>query len=95
MPYEVVWTGRAKRKMKGIGKKGIKRITMKVEEASRSPYLFFDRLVGVSAWKMRVGSYRVIADIDEKMRKVVVLKVGHRKSIYKQSRAAMQNQLTV
>jgi mRNA interferase RelE/StbE len=33
-------------------------------------------------WKMRVGDYRVIYEIDRSSNHVIVLFVGHRKNVY-------------
>jgi len=32
-------------------------------------------------WRFRIGEYRVLFDVDEN--KIIILKVGHRKEIYK------------
>ena len=42
-----------------------------------------NRLVGREEYKLRVGDYRVIANILNKEKKVVVRSLGHRKNIYK------------
>jgi len=34
-------------------------------------------------WRYRVGSYRLIADINEEEVIILILKVGHRRDIYK------------
>ena len=47
------------------------------------PLRFFERLKGRSDYKLRVGDYRVIADINQNTRKIEITKIGHRKNIYK------------
>ncbi len=34
-------------------------------------------------WRYRVGDYRIICDINDAAVKVIVIKIGHRKEIYK------------
>lgn len=34
-------------------------------------------------WRYRVGNYRILADIDGKEIKIIIVNVGHRKDIYK------------
>ena len=34
-------------------------------------------------WKYRVGDYRVIADIQDKVLKVLVVRIGDRKEVYR------------
>jgi len=41
------------------------------------------KLVGDSSYRLRVGDYRVILDIQGNHLSVLVLKIGHRKDIYK------------
>jgi mRNA interferase RelE/StbE len=40
------------------------------------------KLTGREGWRIRVGVYRVIYDIDDNQRLVTVLNVGHRRDIY-------------
>ncbi|MCX6842927.1 MAG: type II toxin-antitoxin system RelE/ParE family toxin [candidate division WOR-3 bacterium] len=40
------------------------------------------KLVGRDGWRIRVGDYRVIYQIDDPARSVLVLHVGHRRDIY-------------
>jgi len=40
------------------------------------------KLVGDPGYKMRVGEYRVIMDLDNKILRILILKVGRRKKIY-------------
>jgi mRNA interferase RelE/StbE len=41
------------------------------------------KLVGSPGWRVRVGDYRVVYEIDDAARTVTVLRVGHRKEIYR------------
>jgi len=34
-------------------------------------------------WKYRVGNYRIIAEIQDKVLIIVIIRIGHRKEIYK------------
>jgi mRNA interferase RelE/StbE len=36
-----------------------------------------------SDWRLRVGDYRVVYEIDDKARRVIVLIVRHRKEVYR------------
>ena len=58
------------------------RIFNKVIAAKESPLHFFERLAGRSDYKLRVGDYRVIADIDQADKKITITLVGHRKNVY-------------
>ena len=41
------------------------------------------RVTGREGWRIRVGAYRVIYDIDDKQSTIVVLDVGHRRDVYR------------
>ncbi len=41
------------------------------------------KLTGREAWRIRVGTYRVIYEIDDGPRIVTVIDVGHRRDIYR------------
>lgn len=41
------------------------------------------KLKGRSAWRIRVGDYRVIYEIHDRQLQVIVVRVGHRREIYR------------
>jgi len=41
------------------------------------------KLTGREGWRIRVGDYRVIYEIDDKQQRVTVLHVGHRQDVYR------------
>ena len=59
-----------------------KRIMNKLRDSKENPHHFFVRLKGRIDYRMRVGDYRMIADIDEKLKIIHVTLIGHRKNIY-------------
>jgi len=40
------------------------------------------KLIAREGWRIRVGDYRVVYEIDDKRRHVLVLHVGHRRDVY-------------
>jgi len=40
------------------------------------------KLSGREAWRMRIGNYRVIYEINDEKLIVLIVKVGHRQSVY-------------
>jgi mRNA interferase RelE/StbE len=58
------------------------RIFIKLLQAKENPHHFFIRLEGRNDYKLRIGHYRVIADINPEQEIIEVTKVGHRKHIY-------------
>ncbi|MCF7798399.1 type II toxin-antitoxin system RelE/ParE family toxin [Candidatus Woesearchaeota archaeon] len=59
------------------------RIFKKLEETKENPHRYFIKLTNRPEYKLRVGDYRVIADIVDNKLIILVLEVGHRSRIYK------------
>jgi mRNA interferase RelE/StbE len=41
------------------------------------------KLRGENAWRIRVGDYRVVYEIHDKVLQVIVVTVGHRREVYR------------
>ena len=41
------------------------------------------KLAGREGWRIRVGDYRVIYEIDDDQRTVAILHIGHRRDVYR------------
>ena len=81
--FEVEFSEESLFQLRGMDIPLAKRIIQKIESTRSDPHRFFVRLVGRTEYKLRVGDYRVIADIEEKRRVIVVRSLGHRRNIYK------------
>ena len=81
--FEVEYSEETLFQLRGLDIPVAKRIIQKIESARSDPHRFFVRLVGRSEYKLRVGDYRVIADIEENRRVIIVRSLGHRRNIYK------------
>jgi mRNA interferase RelE/StbE len=60
-----------------------KRIFKAVGKLENAPSRWVKRIVNSPYYKMRVGDYRVILDIQGGQLRILVVKVGHRKNVYK------------
>ncbi|MBN2067695.1 MAG: type II toxin-antitoxin system RelE/ParE family toxin [Candidatus Diapherotrites archaeon] len=81
--YEVIFSNKAEMQLKRLEKPVQGRIISALERARIRPEDHFKKLVGEDAFSLRVGHYRVIADIERKKLLILVLKVGHRRNVYK------------
>ena len=82
MRFEVRFTDRARTDFGTIPPEVRGRIARKLHQAARDPSRFFRKLAGVRAYRLRVGDYRVLADLDAKTRTIHVLHIGHRRNVY-------------
>ncbi|MEE9474561.1 MAG: type II toxin-antitoxin system RelE/ParE family toxin [Candidatus Hydrothermarchaeaceae archaeon] len=83
MGFEIIWSEPAVKELKRLDRVVAKKIFEKVDELSEDPYRNVKKLVGLPYFRLRVGDYRAILDIQKEVLRVLVLKVGHRKKIYK------------
>lgn len=80
--YTVIFDDNAIEFLERIDKKNRERIFSKIISAKEDPFHFFEKLTKRDLYKLRVGDYRVIADISKKEIKILVLLIGHRKNVY-------------
>ncbi|MBI4983633.1 type II toxin-antitoxin system RelE/ParE family toxin [Candidatus Woesearchaeota archaeon] len=81
--YELIFDDEAIEFLNKLPKEIKERIFNKIISTKENPFHFFERLVERTDYKLRIGDYRVIADIDQGNRMIKVTVVGHRKNIYK------------
>lgn len=83
MSYKLLYTKRAVRDIQKLNESVKTRIKNALESYSQNPQKYSEKLTNfaLGSYRFRVGDYRVIFDIDED--KIVVLRIGHRKEIYK------------
>ncbi len=81
--YRIIWSESAARELRKLDRSVAKRIYRKVSELMEDPYRNVKKILGSPYYRVRVGDYRVIIDIEKDVLRVLVLKIGHRKSIYK------------
>ena len=81
--FEVEYSDESLFQLRGLDVSVSKRIIRKIESTRSDPHRFFVRLVGRTEYKLRVGDYRVIVDIEENRRVIVIRSLGHRKNIYR------------
>jgi mRNA interferase RelE/StbE len=74
----------ALKQLKKLEKSVQERIVSALERARVRPESFVKKLVGDPGYRLRVGDYRVIVDIDKNKLLILVIKIGHRRNIYKQ-----------
>lgn len=79
--FKIEWKENTLRELEKLESSISRRIIQKVEELQEDPFSKdIKRLKGETAFRLRVGDYRVIFEIHGD--KLIVIKVGHRKNIY-------------
>jgi Cytotoxic translational repressor of toxin-antitoxin stability system len=83
MSYEVLFTDTSKKQFKTLEKEVQERIIKALERIRIRPEVHVKKLVCDPSYRLRVGEYRVILDIERDKLIILVIKIGHRKNIYK------------
>jgi mRNA interferase RelE/StbE len=65
-----------------IEKKDKKRIWNKLQECKIDPFRYLKHLENMEGYKLRVGDYRIIIDVENTIKILNVVKIGNRKNIY-------------
>lgn len=81
-PFEVELTELARAKLRKQDPQTRNRIIRKLEQAAENPSRFLQKLGSVESFKLRVGDYRIILDVDWDRKILFVLTLGHRSVIY-------------
>lgn len=82
MEYEIIWSIRAAGQMRSLDRSVAKRIHEKVEQLYQDPERFVEKLVRYPYYRLRVGDYSVILEINHEFVRILILKVGHRSKIH-------------
>ena len=83
MEYELIYSKDAVNKLEKLDHETKIRIIRNLERIRIRPESFVTKLVGVPYYKLRVGDYRVILDIDKGKLVILVITMGNRSRIYK------------
>ena len=81
--FEIILSEKAVKDFKKLDTNTGLQIARKLMEYSANPFLYARKLSDskIGTFRFRIGDYRAIVDIEEN--KIIVLKVGHRRDIYK------------
>jgi mRNA interferase RelE/StbE len=84
--YRIVFRKSVAQDLRRIPNQDLRRILAAIDSLSEEPRPSgVERLSGKERYRVRQGNYRIIYEIDDKEVVVVVVKVGHRKDVYRRS----------
>jgi mRNA interferase RelE/StbE len=84
--YEFVVRPSVARDLRGIPRADVRRILARLEalrENPRPPGV--DKLSGQERYRVRQGNYRVLYTVADAVRTVEIVKVGHRRDVYRET----------
>jgi len=81
--HRVIFTRRALKDLEDLDKGEKSRIAEKLKEYARDPLTYARKLIDskIGTYRFRIGNYRLIFDVKDN--DIVILRIGHRKDIYR------------
>ena len=84
MNYCVIFSRSARKQMEKLSGGTETRIIAKLSELEANPRPSgCKKLKNRDAWRIRIGDYRVLYEIHDKVLQVIVVTVGHRREVYR------------
>jgi mRNA interferase RelE/StbE len=81
--YEVLIVASANKELGGMQKVLRQRIIEKLEEIGKDPRGTDSKKLDEATYRVRVGDYRIIYNVNDKERKVVITRIRHRREVYR------------
>ena len=83
MNYEIEFNSQPKKFIKKLQKDIALRILNKFEEVSKNPFRYLEHYEGENCFKLRVGVYRALIDVDFAGKKLIIRVIDKRGRIYR------------
>jgi mRNA interferase RelE/StbE len=83
MTFTIRWSRQAERFLGKLPRQIAHRIVAKVNTIRDDPFRFLEHYEGAAIFKLRIGNYRLLMDVDLKTSTISVRLLGHRRNIYK------------
>ncbi len=84
MTYDLLFSDLAMKQLLKLEKETRERIIATLERIRIRPEVYVRKLVGDEGYRLRVGNYRIIVDLDKEKFIILVLRMGHRRNVYEQ-----------
>ncbi len=82
--YRLLIKPSAVKEIEAIPKKDRSRIVKRIQSLAKNPRPpGGEKLSGEEKYRLRQGWYRIVYSIDDRTREVLVVKVGHRREVYR------------
>lgn len=84
--FEIYWKASAKKELKQIDKSEIPKILIEIEKLSHEPLpTNCKKIVGTEhIYRIKIGNYRVIYSLESEQLLIEIIRVRHRKDVYRQ-----------
>jgi mRNA interferase RelE/StbE len=85
MPYRVEFSKRAEKQFKKLPSQVQQRLRLQIDALSENPHpAGVKKLEGEdNQYRIRVGNYRIVYAVQEAVLLVILLRIGHRREVYR------------
>jgi len=85
VPYRIELTTAARRQLRSLPAREQTRVGQTIDELATDPRPpGSQKLAGLeNQWRVRVGDYRIIYEVRDRVLLVLVIRIGHRRDIYR------------
>jgi mRNA interferase RelE/StbE len=83
MTWQIIWSVKSIKQLDKLDSKHSQRIIRAIIECADDPFRFVVRLTNSPFYRLRVGDYRVIMDLQQNKLIIFVVELDHRSGIYK------------
>ncbi len=66
MNFEIIWHPKATKNLSRLSQELIRRVLAKMDEVKKDPFRYLEHFEGEKVYKLRIGNYRALIDIDFK-----------------------------
>ncbi len=80
--YSIQIEDNAEKFLKKLPKKDYEIVLRKIYSIRENPFRYLKKLQGSKLWRLRILKYRVVLDIIVSGKRIIVLRIGHRKNVY-------------
>ena len=84
MSFTIEWTKRADKHLSKLPKNIASQIVKKIDSIKSNPFHYLEHFEGEAFYKLRIGDYRALIDVDFHNKILKIRVIGHRGNIYKQ-----------
>lgn len=82
--YSIFIKKSAVRELEVLAKKDLPKVLERIEALAENPRpTGAEKLAGVELWRIRQGEYRIVYSIEDNALTVWIVKVGHRREVYR------------
>ncbi|MCL4509816.1 MAG: type II toxin-antitoxin system RelE/ParE family toxin [Bacteroidetes bacterium] len=84
MAYEIIVKPSAQKDLDSLPDKEVLHISSRIQNLSEEPRpIGVQKLTGTDGYRIRAGNYRILYEISDKGKEILIYRIKHRKDVYK------------